>query len=182
MIGTAELHARFLACTGVCTDTRRIVPGSLFMALKGPRFDANAFAAQALEAGARLAVVDDPAVAVTDRHLLVPDVLTALQDLARHHRRTFHGPVIAITGTNGKTTTKELMAAVMGAQAPVLATAGNLNNEIGVPLTLLGLHAGHRYAIIEMGAGKPGDIDVLCRIAEPDHGLITNVGRAHLQG
>ncbi len=182
MTTTAALHVHFLASTGVCTDTRRITPGCLFMALKGPRFNANAFAAQALEQGARMVVVDDPTVAVDGRYVLVPDVLTALQDLARHHRRGFNLPVLAITGTNGKTTTKELVSAVLAAHAPTLATEGNLNNEIGVPLTLLRLTAAHRYAVIEMGAGKPGDIDELCRIAEPTHGLITNIGRAHLQG
>ncbi len=182
MISLEALHALFLKCTGVCTDTRQIVPGAMFVALKGPRFDANAFAAKALEQGARYALVDDPAVVVDDRFLLVPHGLTALQQLARRHRRSFPGPVIAITGTNGKTTTKELMAMVMAAHGNTLATQGNLNNEIGVPLTLLRLSMDHRYAIVEMGAGKPGDIDELCRIAEPTHGLITNIGRAHLQG
>src|SRR5690606_18822084 len=146
MTTTAALHVHFLASTGVCTDTRRITPGCLFMALKGPRFNANAFAAQALEQGARMVVVDDPTVAVDGRYVLVPDVLTALQDLARHHRRGFDLPVLAITGTNGKTTTKELVSAVLAAHAPTLATEGNLNNEIGVPLTLLRLTAAHRYA------------------------------------
>lgn len=188
MIGTEALHARFLGTAGACTDTRSLVPGGMFFALKGPSFNANAFAAQALDGGCACAVVDDPSVVPApaggrdERYLLVPDVLAALQDLARHHRRTFTGPVIAITGTNGKTTTKELVHAVLGADRPVLATAGNLNNHIGVPLTLLRLTASHRIAVIEMGANKRGDIAELCAIAEPTHGLITNIGRAHLEG
>jgi UDP-N-acetylmuramoyl-tripeptide--D-alanyl-D-alanine ligase len=177
-----QLHACFLACTGVSTDTRTIPEGSLFVALKGPRFDANAFAEEALAKGARHAVVDDPSVARDDRFMLVHDGLQALQELARYHRRTFDIPVIGITGTNGKTTTKELMHAVLAADRPTLATSGNLNNHIGVPLTLLRLNADHRIAIIEMGANKPGDIAELCAIAEPTHGLITNIGRAHLEG
>lgn len=182
MTGTERLHQCFLECDGVCTDTRAIRPGSLFFALKGPRFDANNFAGEALQKGARYAVVDDPAVAADDRFLLVEDGLSALQALARHHRRRFSLPVLAITGTNGKTTTKELVHAVMAANRPTLATEGNLNNHIGVPLTLLRLTEAHRFAIIEMGANKPGDIEELVGIAEPTHGLITNVGKAHLEG
>ncbi|MBV6405734.1 MAG: UDP-N-acetylmuramoyl-tripeptide--D-alanyl-D-alanine ligase [Flavobacteriales bacterium] len=182
MTTIAQLHAAFLRCTTVCTDTRALVPDSLFVALQGPSFNANHFAAQALEGGCRHAVVDDPAVAVDDRYLLVPDTLKALQDLARHHRRQFNIPCIGITGTNGKTTTKELVHAVLSADRPTLATSGNLNNHIGVPLTLLKLKPEHRIAIIEMGASKPGDIAELCAIAEPTHGLITNIGKAHLEG
>ena len=176
------LYTRFLECSAACTDTRAIAPGCLFFALKGPHFNANAFAAEALTKGARFAVVDDPAVAKDDRFLLVPDVLIAMQELARYHRRTFSIPVIGITGTNGKTTTKELVHAVLSADRPTLATSGNLNNHIGVPLTLLRLTPEHRIAIIEMGANKVGDIAELVAIAEPTHGLITNVGRAHLEG
>ncbi len=179
---TDKLHASFLQSTGACTDTRQLLSGGLFFALKGPNFDANAFAAKALEGGCAFAVVDDPSVVADDRFLLVPDVLKALQDLGRHHRRHFKIPVIAITGTNGKTTTKELVHAVLNADRPTLATSGNLNNHIGVPLTLLRLSDDHRVAIIEMGANKPGDIAELCAIAEPTHGLITNIGRAHLEG
>lgn len=182
MATIAALHQRFLASTGVCTDTRSIVPGALFFALKGPRFDANAFAAEALAKGASHAVVDDPAAATDERFTLVPDALVALQDLARAHRRGFGIPVLAITGSNGKTTTKELAHAVMSADRPTLATEGNLNNHIGVPLTLLRLKPAHRFAIVEMGANRPGDIDELMRIAEPTHGLITNIGKAHLEG
>ena len=182
MTSTETLHGHFLRSAGACTDTRAITPGCLFFALKGPNFDANAFAAEALGKGAQHAVVDDPAVVQDDRYLLVPDVLKALQDLARHHRRQFDIPVIGITGTNGKTTTKELVHAVLTKDRPTLATSGNLNNHIGVPLTLLRLTPEHRIAIIEMGANKVGDIAELVDIAEPTHGLITNIGRAHLEG
>jgi UDP-N-acetylmuramoyl-tripeptide--D-alanyl-D-alanine ligase len=181
-ISIAELRERFLNCNGTSTDTRTIGKDSMFFALKGPNFNANTFAAEALSKGARYAVVDDPEVVVDDRYLLVTDVLRALQDLARHHRRKFDIPVIGITGTNGKTTTKELVHAVLAADRPTLATSGNLNNHIGVPLTLLRLTAKHRIAIIEMGANHVGDIAELVAIAEPTHGLITNIGRAHLEG
>ena len=178
----ADLHAAFLNCSGVSTDTRAILQGSMFFALKGPSFDANLFAEEALRKGARYAVVDDPMVAKDDRFLLVSDVLSTMQELAQRHRRGFSVPLIAITGTNGKTTTKELARAVLQKSLTVLATAGNLNNHIGVPLTLLQLNKGHRIALIEMGANKPGDIAELCAIAEPTHGLITNIGKAHLEG
>ena len=154
----------------------------MFFALKGPRFNANDMAASALENGCKYAVVDDPNVVVNDRFLLVNDVLRALQDLGRHHRRHFNIPVVAITGSNGKTTTKELVHAVLSAKAPTLATIGNLNNHIGVPLTLLRMNADHHFAIIEMGANHIGDIAQLTTIAEPTHGLITNIGKAHLEG
>ncbi|MBL7980491.1 MAG: UDP-N-acetylmuramoyl-tripeptide--D-alanyl-D-alanine ligase [Flavobacteriales bacterium] len=182
MTTIATLHARFRECSGACTDTRDITPGSLFFALKGPNFNANAFASEALAKGSRFAVVDDPRVVQDERFLLVPDVLSALQELARQHRRQFDIPVIGITGTNGKTTTKELVNAVLAADRPTLSTTGNLNNHIGVPLTLLRLNAEYRIAIIEMGANKVGDIAELVAIAEPTHGLISNIGRAHLEG
>jgi UDP-N-acetylmuramoyl-tripeptide--D-alanyl-D-alanine ligase len=182
MIGTERLHEAFLRTKGACTDTRALIEGGMFFALKGPNFNANAFASQALDAGCGYAVVDDPAVVTDERFLLVPDVLRALQELARHHRRSFGIPLIAITGTNGKTTTKELVHVVMSADRPTLATSGNLNNHIGVPLTLLRLTPEHRFAIIEMGANHIGDIAELVSIAEPTHGLITNIGRAHLEG
>ena len=154
----------------------------MFFALKGPNFNANAFAAKAIEQGCRYAVADDASLDSDDRFIVVPDVLLALQSLARHHRMLFQIPVIAITGTNGKTTTKELVHAVLEADRPTLATVGNLNNHIGVPITLLRLEAGHRCAVIEMGANKLGDIAELCSIAQPTHGLITNIGKAHLEG
>lgn len=166
-----------------CTDTRSIRQGDLFFALKGPNFDANRFAAQALEAGAAYVVVDDPAVAppADARYVLVPDVLLALQGLARWWRRRHSIPFIGITGSNGKTTTKELMHAVLSTHFRTHATKGNLNNHIGVPLTLLALPPDTQVAVIEMGANKPFDIEELCNIAEPTHALITNVGHAHLE-
>lgn len=182
MITVNELYKRFLESSGACTDTRSIAPDSMFFALKGPNFNANAFAAEALGKGARWAVVDEEAAVKDDRCLLVQDSLAALQSLATFHRRQFDIPVIAITGSNGKTTTKELVHAVLSSDRPTLATIGNLNNHIGVPLTLLRLQQEHRVAIIEMGANKPGDIDELVRIAEPTLGLITNIGKAHLEG
>jgi UDP-N-acetylmuramoyl-tripeptide--D-alanyl-D-alanine ligase len=182
MITIEELYDQFLACTGLSTDTRAIAQDSLFVALKGPNFNANTFAAEALEKGARFAVVDDPSAVIDGRFLLVPDGLKALQQLATHHRRQFDLPVIGITGTNGKTTTKELVHAVLGVDRSTLATTGNLNNHIGVPLTLLRMTSEHRIAIIEMGANKVGDIAELVNIAEPTHGLITNIGKAHLEG
>jgi UDP-N-acetylmuramoyl-tripeptide--D-alanyl-D-alanine ligase len=154
----------------------------MFFALKGPRFNANAFAQQALDQGCKWAVVDDPQAAVDERFLLVPDVLRALQELATFHRRRYDFPVVGITGSNGKTTTKELLHAVLKTHLPTLATEGNLNNHIGVPLTLLRITEQHRVAIVEMGANKVGDVAELAAIAEPTHGLITNIGKAHLEG
>lgn len=181
---TEQLYQYYKSCAGVTTDTRSCTPGSMFFALKGERFDGNAYARQALEAGCAYAVVDDPAVAdpAEPRLLLVDNVLRALQLLARHHRRTLGTPIIGITGTNGKTTTKELLAAVLTRRFHTLYTQGNLNNAIGVPLTLLRLTADHALAVVEMGASHPGDIRELVEVAEPDYGIITNVGRAHLQG
>ena len=166
----------------VSTDTRHLPAGCVFFALHGATFDGNTFAAQALEQGASLAVIDNPEYAIEGKTILVPDTLLALQELAREWRRTLNIPIIAITGTNGKTTTKELTAAVLATRYKVHYTQGNLNNQIGVPLTLLQLTRAHEIAIIEMGASHPGDIKELVEIAEPTCGLITNVGRAHLQG
>lgn len=166
----------------VSTDTRNLPAGCVFFALHGEHFDGNTFAAQAIEQGAALVVIDKPEYAIEGKTILVPDTLLALQELAREWRRTLNIPVIAITGTNGKTTTKELTAAVLATRYKVHYTQGNLNNQIGVPLTLLQLTRAHEIAIIEMGASHPGDIKELVDIAEPTCGLITNVGRAHLQG
>lgn len=166
----------------VSTDTRNLPAGCVFFALHGATFDGNTFAAQALEQGASVAVIDNPEYAIEGKTILVPDTLLALQELAREWRRTLNIPIIAITGTNGKTTTKELTAAVLAMRYKVHYTQGNLNNQIGVPLTLLQLTRAHEIAIIEMGASHPGDIKELVEIAEPTCGLITNVGRAHLQG
>ena len=166
----------------VSTDTRNLPAGCVFFALHGERFDGNKFAKQALESGASLAVIDNPEYALPDGTLLVPNTLLALQDLARAWRRELGLPIIAITGTNGKTTTKELLATVLSTQYNLHYTQGNLNNQIGVPLTLLQITRAHELAIVEMGASHPGDIKELVYIAEPNYGLITNVGRAHLEG
>ncbi len=182
MISTEQLYKKFQKHPSVTTDTRRITEGSIFFALKGDTFDGNIFAERALELGAAFAVIDNPHFQKNERLLLVADVLTALQDLARHHRRQFDIPFIAITGSNGKTTTKELVAAVMNTRYSTLFTKGNFNNHIGVPLTLLQVTEDHEAAIIEMGANHQGEIDLLCSIAEPTHGLITNIGKAHLEG
>lgn len=168
----------------VTTDSRDCPEGSLFFALKGASFNGNAFAAKAIEQGCSYAVVDDPgfAVAGDERYILVEDVLNTLQQLARYHREQFKIPVIQITGTNGKTTTKELIAAVLSKKHEVLYTQGNLNNHIGVPKTLLRLNPKHTIAVIETGANHPGEIKTLAEITDPDFGIITNVGMAHLEG
>ena len=166
----------------VSTDTRNLPAGCVFFALHGERFDGNKFAQQALESGASLAVIDNPEYALPEGTLLVPNTLLALQDLARAWRRELGLPIIAITGTNGKTTTKELLATVLSTKYNIHYTQGNLNNQIGVPLTLLQITRAHEMAIVEMGASHPGDIKELVDIAEPNCGLITNVGRAHLEG
>ena len=166
----------------ITTDSRDCPKGSIFLALRGDTFDGNRFAAQALERGCALAIVSDPSVAIDKRYILVDDTLQTFKDIAREHRRQFDIPVIGITGTNGKTTTKELVRAVLSEKYRVLATEGNYNNNVGVPKTLLRLQPEHEIAVIEMGASHPGDIKTLAETAEPTCGLITNVGRAHLQG
>jgi UDP-N-acetylmuramoyl-tripeptide--D-alanyl-D-alanine ligase len=185
-----QLYALYLAHPEVTTDSRHCPAGSLFFALKGANFDGNKYAAASLAAGCAAAVVDDPAVIPAenaDAYFLVPDVLAALQQLAAHHRRQFRTwarpvPVIGITGTNGKTTTKELLHAVLSRRYRTCATAGNLNNQIGVPLTLLRVTPDDELAIIEMGANHPLDIAELCAIVHPDFGLITTVAKGHLLG
>ena len=179
-----EIYSKFQKCTGVTTDSRKCGPGLMFFALKGERFDGNEFVRGALEQGCPYAVMDNPDLYdVQDpRMILVDNVLDSLQQVAALHRRTLGTPVIGITGTNGKTTTKELTNAVMSTTYKVLCTQGNLNNSIGVPLTVLGLKPEHEYAIIEMGASHPGDIKELVLVSQPDYGLITNVGKAHLLG
>ena len=166
----------------VSTDTRNLPAGCVFFALHGERFDGNKFAKQALESGASLAVIDNPEYALPEGTLLVPNTLLALQELARAWRLELALPIIGITGTNGKTTTKELLATVLSTKYHLHYTQGNLNNQIGVPLTLLQITRAHEMAIVEMGASHPGDIKELVDIAEPNYGLITNVGRAHLEG
>lgn len=176
------LYEVYLRHPHVTTDSRQVRAGSLFFALRGERFDGNQFAQQALADGAVFAVVDDPSVALDSRFILVDNTLNALQELARHHRRQFDIPVVGITGSNGKTTTKELASIVLGSHYRLHFTQGNLNNHIGVPLTLLAMPLGVEVAVIEMGANHQGEIDLLSRIAEPSHGLITNIGKAHLEG
>ena len=185
MINLETLYKIFCQCDcTITTDSRHCPVGSLFFALKGDTFDGNAFAANALEAGCAYAVVDNPEIvpAGDTRYLLTNNCLLALQALARHHRRQLGTRIIGITGTNGKTTTKELIAAVLQQRYRLLYTEGNLNNAIGVPLTLLRLRPEHELAVVEMGASHPGDIRELVEITEPDMGLITNVGKAHLEG
>ncbi len=176
------LYDNYLGAGKVTTDTRHLEAGSLFFALKGPRFDGNRFARHALEQGCSLAVVDDEVLKGVEGCVWVPDVLEALQALARYHRSMLQIPVIGITGTNGKTTTKELITAVLSKKYRVWSTKGNLNNHIGVPLTLLSIPPGTEVAVVEMGANHPHEIRALCRIALPNHGLITNVGMAHIEG
>ena len=182
MTTTEQLYQFFIKHPVISTDTRKIAHGSLFFALKGDKFDANTFAEQAIGAGAAYAVIDNPEYKKGDQYLLVQDVLTTLQDLARYHRRQLNIPVIGLTGTNGKTTTKELINSVLSQHFNTYATQGNLNNHIGVPLTILSINNTHQAAVIEMGANHQKEIELLCTISQPTHGLITNVGKAHLEG
>lgn len=182
-MSTEELYRIYNECgCTVTTDSRNCPVGSLFFALKGEKFDGNTYAATALENGCSYAVVDEPEVVSSARFILVDNVLAAMQSLARYHRLKLGIPVLGITGTNGKTTTKELIAAVLGKKFNLLATKGNLNNSIGVPLTVLSLRKEHTFAVVEMGASHPGDIKELVNVSCPDYGIITNVGRAHLLG
>ena len=180
----SALYQIFLDCQLVTTDSRNCPEGSLFIALKGESFNGNAFAGKALETGCAYAIIDEPEYAVEgdQRYILVDNCLQTLQQLANYHRRQLGTQVIGITGTNGKTTTKELISAVLSQSHNILYTLGNLNNHIGVPSTLLRLKAEHDLAVIEMGANHPGEIKFLSEIAEPDCGIITNVGKAHLEG
>ena len=178
----SELYTLFLASEGVNTDTRTLQPGQLFVALKGETFDGNAYAAKALESGAAFAVVNDYVEGDDPRLLRFPDTLQALKELAAFHRRQLDIPVIGLTGTNGKTTTKELIREVLSTHFTVTATKGNLNNDIGVPLTVLSIGADADIAVVEMGANHPDDISALTWVSQPAYGLITNVGKAHLLG
>lgn len=184
MIDIQHLYEIFLRHPVVTTDSRDCPEGAMFFALKGEKFDGNKYAAKALEQGCSYAVVDEAEYAPEgdSRYILVPDALTALQHLAHHHREQFHIPVLQITGTNGKTTTKELVSAVLARRHNVLFTQGNFNNHIGVPKTLLRLTKEHRIAVIETGANHPGEIRTLSQIVDPNYGLITNVGVAHIEG
>ena len=177
-----DLYKIFLGCKTVSTDTRQISNGVLFFALKGANFNGNEFAGKALEMGAAYAVIDEEKYKVNDKCILVNDVLTTLQELANYHRRQFDIPFIAITGSNGKTTTKELIAAVLSTTYKTQATKGNLNNHIGIPLTLLAIPQGTQMAVIEMGANHQKEIEGYCRYVEPTHAMITNIGKAHLEG
>ena len=177
-----ELFDLFYETSGVCTDTRNILDNSLFIALKGSNFNANEFASEAIKKGSKYAIVDEEKYADNKCIFLVSDSLLYLQNLAKFHRSKFNIPVIGITGSNGKTSTKELINVVLLQKYKVLCTKGNLNNHIGVPLTLLQLNDAHELAIIEMGANKPFDIEELCAIANPNVGIVTNIGKAHLEG
>ncbi|MCB0698827.1 MAG: UDP-N-acetylmuramoyl-tripeptide--D-alanyl-D-alanine ligase [Chitinophagales bacterium] len=178
----ASLHKLYKQHPSVQTDTRKLKEGDIYFALKGPNFDGNRFAIQALEAGAAYAVIDDAEYATDERCILSDDVLTTLQQLAKHHRQQFSIPFIAITGSNGKTTTKELVTTALSAKYKTIATKGNLNNHIGVPLTILSIPMDTEMAVIEMGANHQKEIASYCNIALPTHGIITNCGKAHIEG
>lgn len=177
-----ELYKIYLQHPSVQTDTRKLKAGDLFFALKGPNFNGNSFAQQAIDSGAAYVVIDEREFEIPGKTFLVPDVLTALQDLALHHRNQFNVPFIAITGSNGKTTTKELIHVVLSTKFKTYTTEGNLNNHIGVPLTILKIKSDAEMAVIEMGANHLNEIASYCKIALPTHGLITNCGKAHLEG
>lgn len=176
------IHSLFLKCNSVSIDTRNIKPNSLFIAIKGDRFDANTFAESALEKGASYVVIDDESYFIDQRTILVEDCLVALQELAKFHRDYLKLPIIALTGSNGKTTTKELILVVLSKKMKAKATEGNLNNHIGVPLTLLSFTSETEIGIVEMGANHKKEIEFLCELAKPDYGYITNFGKAHLEG
>jgi UDP-N-acetylmuramoyl-tripeptide--D-alanyl-D-alanine ligase len=182
MVTVEKLYDLYKQHPVICTDTRKITSGCLFFALKGENFDANQFAEVAIKAGAAYAIIDSEAYKKDDRYLMVEDTLTTLQDLATYHRNQLKIPFIGITGTNGKTTTKELVNSVLSQHYRTYATQGNLNNHIGVPLTVLSITSDIEVAIIEMGANHQKEISFLCEIARPNYGLITNVGKAHLEG
>jgi len=176
------LYEHFKSSSGICTDTRKIIPGSIFFALKGPTYNANEFALNAIKGGAAYAVVDDENLPDSPSFILVDDVLSTLQELAKYHRSQQDIPVIGITGSNGKTTTKELISRVLAKKYKTFATKGNLNNHIGVPLSILSITPEVEIAIIEMGANHIGEIESLCEISKPTHGIITNIGKAHIEG
>lgn len=177
-----DIYSKFKESSGICTDTRKISKNSIFVALKGASFNGNQYAKTALESGCSYAIIDEEEFTSDSRMIVVNDALECLQKLANHHRKQLKIPFIGITGTNGKTTTKELIAAVLSENFTVAFTQGNFNNHIGVPLTLLSITDEAEIAIIEMGANHVGEIHELCEIAEPDYGIITNVGKAHLEG
>ncbi len=178
----SELYKIYKSKSSICTDTRKIKKGGLFFALKGENFNGNLFAAKAISDGCSFAIIDEKKIAKNDKFILVKNVLETLQNLARHHRKQLSIPIIGITGTNGKTTSKELIHAVLKSELNSYATKGNLNNHIGVPLSILEITKEHEIAIIEMGANHEKEIEFLCEIAKPTHGVITNIGSAHLEG
>jgi UDP-N-acetylmuramoyl-tripeptide--D-alanyl-D-alanine ligase len=175
-----EIHALFLECDSISIDTRKITSNSMFVAIKGERFDANTFAKEALGKGASYVVIDNADFYIDHRTILVDDSLIALQELSKYHRNYLKLPIIALTGSNGKTTTKELINVVLSQKYTTKATVGNLNNHIGVPLTLLSFTSETEIGIVEMGANHQKEIEFLCEIAQPDYGYITNFGKAHL--
>lgn len=177
-----DLHQLFLECTSVSTDTRKITKGAMFFALKGENFNGNTYADQAIKEGAKFAIIDEAEFVNSTNTILVHNVLETLQELATFHRMYLKIPIIALTGSNGKTTTKELINATLSKKHHTTATIGNLNNHIGVPLTLLSMNAKTEIGIVEMGANHPKEIEFLCQIAKPDYGYITNFGKAHLEG
>ncbi|WOD44418.1 UDP-N-acetylmuramoyl-tripeptide--D-alanyl-D-alanine ligase [Hwangdonia lutea] len=177
-----HLHSLFLECNSVCTDTRKIKKDDMFFALKGDNFNGNTYAEQALNKGAKYVIIDEKQYKTSTQAIVVNNVLETLQELATFHRRHLNIPIIALTGSNGKTTTKELINAVLSQQYNTTATVGNLNNHIGVPLTLLSMDLNTEMGIVEMGANHLKEIEFLCQIAKPDFGYITNFGKAHLEG
>jgi UDP-N-acetylmuramoyl-tripeptide--D-alanyl-D-alanine ligase len=178
----ADIYQKFNSCSSISTDTRKLHQDCMYFALKGDNFDGNKFVQKAFDGGAKYCVIDDITANINANCILVEDVLTTLQDLATHHRNTIKIPIISLTGSNGKTTTKELINAVLSTTFKVKATKGNLNNHIGVPLTLLSFTKDLDFGIVEMGANHKNEIKFLCSIAQPDYGLITNFGKAHLEG
>ena len=178
----SQIHNLFLQCNSVSIDTRKIEPKSIFVAIKGTNFDANTFAKEALEKGASYVIIDNANYSIDQRTILVKDSLVTLQELAKFHREYLKLPIIALTGSNGKTTTKELIHAVLSKKYNTKATVGNLNNHIGVPLTLLSFDTNTEIGIVEMGANHKKEIAFLCELAQPDYGYITNFGKAHLEG
>ncbi|MEZ4816368.1 MAG: UDP-N-acetylmuramoyl-tripeptide--D-alanyl-D-alanine ligase [Flavobacteriaceae bacterium] len=182
MLNIAELHQHFLKSSSVCTDTRKITPNCIFFALKGENFNGNQFAKEAIEKGALLAVIDEEEYLLNKKTWLCDDVLKTLQELATFHRNFLNIPIVGLTGSNGKTTTKELIHAVLSEKYNCIATQGNLNNHIGVPLTLLSMNANTEIGVVEMGANHLGEIELLANIAQPNFGYITNFGKAHLEG
>ncbi|GGZ56984.1 UDP-N-acetylmuramoyl-tripeptide--D-alanyl-D-alanine ligase [Mesonia mobilis] len=178
----SQLHQLFLESTGICTDTRKLKKGNLYLALKGDNFNGNNFAVKALELGANYSIVDEEPEEQNDHIIKVEDGLDTLQKLAAYHRKYLNLPILSITGSNGKTTTKELIREVLSKKYKTVSTQGNLNNHIGVPLTLLSMNKETEFGIVEMGANHQGEIASLCKIAHPDYGYITNFGKAHLEG